>query len=107
LWVDVSWVVYETNVLQGGKPNPQWVKLIESYPGRFMIGTDKVGHFSDYPPEIFKYYTFLDALKPETAKKLARDNLLSVLPKRTAHLSSEESASINGLPAGTELLKTA
>ena len=107
LWVDVSWVVYETNLLQGGKPNPQWVTLIEKYPDRFMIGTDKVGHFSDYPPEILKYYTFLDAIKPETAKKLAHDNLLSVLPKSPAHLSSEESASINGLPAGTELLKTA
>jgi hypothetical protein len=105
LKVDVSWVVYETNLLQGGKPNPQWVKLIESFPDRFMIGTDKVGHFSDYPPEIFKYYTFLDALRPQTAKKLARDNLLAILPKSAARLSDQEQASINGQPAGTELLK--
>ncbi|MFI5378304.1 MAG: amidohydrolase family protein [Tepidisphaerales bacterium] len=111
LWVDVSWVVYENDLLQTNegktpKPNPAWVKLIEAFPDRFMIGTDKVGHFRDYSKEILKYYTFLDALQPATANKLARENLLSVLPKAAARLTEEESANLNGRqPAGTELLK--
>jgi hypothetical protein len=106
LSVDVSWVVYETNLLKNGKPNGQWVRLIEEYPDRFMIGTDKVGHFGDYPQEIHKYYAFLDALNPDTARKLAKDNLLSVLPKHSAHLTDEETASLNGhMPMGSELLK--
>jgi len=82
LYVDVSWVVYENDLLtKDGQPNADWLALIEAHPERFMIGSDKVGHFKDYPQEILKYYKFLDALKPETAKKLARENLLSVLPK--------------------------
>jgi hypothetical protein len=106
LYVDVSWVVYETNLLTKDKPNADWVALIEAFPDRFMIGSDKVGHFADYPQEILKYYTFLDALKPETAKKLARENLLSVLPKSPARLTEEEMVSLHGgQPAGTELLK--
>jgi hypothetical protein len=108
LWVDVSWVVYETNLLKNGKPDPAWVRLIEMFPDRFLIGTDKVGHFADYPQEVQKYYPFLDALRPATANKLARENLLSVLPKAPAHLTSDESDLLNGrTPEGTELLKKA
>lgn len=107
LWVDVSWVVYENDLLgKDGKPESKWVALVEEFPDRFMIGTDKVGHFADYPPEILKYYTFLDALRPETANRLARENLLSVLPKKAAKLSDEESAMFNGEVAPhTELMK--
>jgi predicted TIM-barrel fold metal-dependent hydrolase len=107
LWVDISWVVYENDLLgKDGKPENKWINLVEEFPDRFMIGTDKVGHFADYPPEILKYYAFLDALKPETAKKLARENLLSVLPKAPARLSDEESAILNGrVPSHTELMK--
>ena len=90
LRVDISWVVYETYLTKGGTPDADWVALIEEFPGRFLIGTDKVGHFGDYPQEIFKYYTFLDALKPETAAKLSRENLLSVLPRTPARLTAEE-----------------
>ena len=106
LHVDVSWVVYESYLTKGGQVNADWVKLIEAHPDRFMIGTDKVGHFSDYPQEITKYYMFLDALKPETAKRLVRENLLSVLPKAGAQLTREEQVALNGqiLPGGSELL---
>jgi len=107
LWVDVSWVVYENDLLtKDGQPDAKWTALIEEFPDRFMIGSDKVGRFGDYPAEILKYYKFLDALKPETAKKLARENMLSVLPKHPAKLSDQESDLLNGrIPAGTELIK--
>lgn len=106
LWIDVAWVVYENDLLTDGKPNADWVALVEKYPTRFMIGSDKVGHFSDYPSEMTKYWLFLDALKPDTAKNIGHDNLLSVLPKSGATLTEEEAASINGnRPAGMELLK--
>ena len=107
LHVDVSWVVFEMDLMTADhKPNPAWVNLIEEFPDRFIIGSDKVGHFKDYPQEILKYYAFLDALKPETASKLARENLLSVLPKAPARLTAEETASINGVGTpGVELMK--
>ncbi|HWE01585.1 MAG TPA: amidohydrolase family protein [Tepidisphaeraceae bacterium] len=109
LHIDVSWVVYETNLLAvDGKPSSRWVALIEAYPDRFLIGSDKVGHFADYPREITKYFTFLDALKPQTARKLARENLLAILPKSAARLTEQESDILNGRQSpGTELLKEA
>lgn len=109
LWVDISWVVYENDLLDtAGKPQDKWVALVEEFPDRFMIGTDKVGHFADYPPEITKYYKFLDQLKPETAKKLARENLLSVLPKSGASLTEREADIFNGrVPAEPELIQAA
>ena len=60
-----------------------------------MIGSDKVGHFDDYHLEMQKYYTFLNALKPVTAKKLAGINLLSVLPKDGARLTPAETAALH------------
>jgi len=81
LWIDIAWVVFENCITKDGKPVPAWMDLIEEFPDRFLIGSDKVGKFTDYPPEMQKYYVLLDALKPETAKKIARDNFLSTLPK--------------------------
>jgi hypothetical protein len=106
LWVDISWVVYENDLIKAGTPDPDWVKLIEAFPDRFLIGTDKVGHFADYPQEVQKYYMFLDVLRPITASKIACENLWSVLPKSPARLSIEESDLLNGRTSpATELMK--
>ena len=86
LWIDIAWVVFEDYIAKGGKIDPDWVAMIEEYPSRFIIGSDKVGHFATYPEEMQKYYLLLDALKPETAKKVGHDNFLSVLPKKAAVL---------------------
>ena len=80
LYIDVSWVVFETYLAPNNKPDPAWVQIMEQFPTRFMIGSDKVGHFADYYQEMQKYYVFLDALKPETAKRVGHDNFLAVLP---------------------------
>jgi predicted TIM-barrel fold metal-dependent hydrolase len=82
LWVDISWVVFEDYVAPQGKPSPEWVALIEEFPDRFMFGTDKVARWGNLPEEVMKYYVLYDALKPETAKMVARDNFLRVLPRR-------------------------
>lgn len=97
LYIDVSWVVLEQNLLKDGKPDPSWVKLVEAFPDRFMIGSDKVGRFANYYQEMQKYYKFLDALKPITAEKLAKLNMLSVLPKQRAKLTKEEIDSLNSM----------
>ena len=90
LYVDISWIFFENYVrgdLMRGNVNTDifadmWAALIEKYPDRFMIGSDKVGHWADYPHEIEKYYMLLDKLKPETAEKLCRKNALSLIKKR-------------------------
>ena len=90
LYVDISWIFFENYVrgdLMRGNVNTDifadmWAAVIEKYPDRFMIGSDKVGHWADYPHEIEKYYMLLDKLKPETAEKLCRKNALSLIKKR-------------------------
>ena len=58
-----------------------WAAVIEKYPDRFLIASDKVGHWTDYPHENEKYYLLLDKLKPETAEKLCKKNALSLIKK--------------------------
>ena len=88
LWMDISWVVYDHYIqdafhsrFRDGDTMDDWVNLIEKYPDRFMIGTDKVGHWQSYPIEVFKYYDLLSRLKPETAAKICRENILSLIKK--------------------------
>lgn len=86
LYVDISWVVYDYYFLdqfpsnfQDTDPFDEWVDLINKYPDRILIGTDKVGHWETYPDEVFKYYKLLDSLDPEVARKICRDNALSLI----------------------------
>lgn len=88
LYVDISWIFFENYVrgdlMRRNEPvdtgifADMWALVIEKYPDRFMIGSDKVGHWADYPAEILKYYMLLDRLKPETAERLCRKNALSL-----------------------------
>ncbi|MGA2182676.1 MAG: amidohydrolase family protein [Bryobacteraceae bacterium] len=82
LTVDLSWVIFEQEIAPGGVLDRRWVTLLEEYPGRFVIGSDSVGFFDQYKPTLQRYYLLLDALKPETARKVAHDNFLALLPAR-------------------------
>ena len=88
LWVDISWVVYDYYFLDqhqndyvDGNTLEDWVRLIEKYSDRFLLGTDKVGHWATYPFEVVKYYPLLDMLTPETAAKVCRENVLSLIKR--------------------------
>ena len=86
LWIDISWIVYDyyfldkfpDNFYDGDSLN-DWVNLIEKHPDRFLLGTDKVGHFATYPQEVTKYYELLDKLKPKTAENLCKNNVLTLV----------------------------
>jgi hypothetical protein len=82
LYYDISWVVFEQMIAPKGKVDPTWVAIFEQFPNRFMVGTDKIGGFSDYVQTIRKYDILFDELTPETAKKLASENMMEILPKR-------------------------
>lgn len=66
---------------EAGKPRPEWIKLVERFPERFMLGSDVVGRFKKLGKEMHRFAPFLDALPEEVARKVARDNFLAVLPK--------------------------
>jgi predicted TIM-barrel fold metal-dependent hydrolase len=82
LMIDLSWVIFEQELAPGGALDRKWVSLIEEYPRRFVIGSDTVGFFDQYKPTLQRYYLLLDALKPETARNVAHDNFLALLPER-------------------------
>ncbi len=90
LWIDLSWVVYSMDVAPSGIPNEEWVAIVEEFPDRFMLGTDKVGHYEDYDEAISKYYIFLDALSPKTARLVATENFLRILPRRVGQSLIED-----------------
>ncbi len=70
------------DVAPSGIPTEEWVAIVEEFPDRFMLGTDRTGHYEDYHEAISKYYVFLDALSPKTARLVARENFLRILPQR-------------------------
>ena len=93
LYVDISWLFFE-NYIRGDllsklisgdeKSNifaDMWAALIEKYSDRVMIGSDKVGHWTDYTHEIFKYYLLLERVSQETAGKVCKENILSLIKK--------------------------
>lgn len=79
LHIDLSWVVYEECVAPGGRIDQRWVDLVEAFPTRVMIGTDMIGHWSEYGATIGKYDPFLAALRPETARRVASGNFLALV----------------------------
>lgn len=84
LYIDLSWSMLTPYLLdEAGKPRAEWVKLVERFPERFMLGSDVVGRFSKLGKEMRRFDPFLDALPEAVAQRVARDNFLSVLPKTT------------------------
>ena len=82
LTIDLSWVIFEQEIAPGGVLDRRWPSLIEEFPSRFVIGSDTVGVFDQYRPTLQRYYVLLDTLKEETARKVAHDNFLGLLPRR-------------------------
>lgn len=81
LYIDLSWTMLEPYLLDSkGKPDADWVALVERHPRRFMLGSDVVGRFDSLGEGMRAFKPFLDALPAETAQRLARDNFLAILP---------------------------
>ena len=75
--IDLSWVVYPDYVL---KDLEGWVGLIRKYPENFVLGSDAVGRFGDYPDQIRIYDPLFDALGDlGLIDKLASGNFLRVM----------------------------
>jgi len=84
LYIDLSWSMLTPYLLDdAGKPRPEWVKLVERFPERFMLGSDVVGRFNKLGKEMRRFDPFLDALPEDVAHKVAKDNFLAILPKTT------------------------
>ena len=57
-----------------------WAALIRRYPDNFLLGSDAVGRFGDYPEQIRIYGPLFDALgDPDLVEKVARQNFLRIM----------------------------
>lgn len=78
LWSDLA---YRSDHHSGGTVDPQWLKLFQAFPQRFMLGTDT------FAPELWFYVeehaeenrTWLSKIDPALAERIARLNALDVL----------------------------
>jgi predicted TIM-barrel fold metal-dependent hydrolase len=83
LYIDLSWSVLRPYLLdKNGKPDRQWLALVQRYPERFMLGSDVVGRFDGLGDNLTAFAPFLDALPEAVARKVARDNFIAVLPRK-------------------------
>ncbi|WP_439888689.1 amidohydrolase family protein [Pseudomonas sp. MBLB4123] len=83
LYIDLSWSVLRPYLLdRQGRPDAEWLRLVSSYPARFMLGSDVVGRFDKLGDYLQGFAPFLDALPEPVARQVARDNFLAVLPRR-------------------------
>ncbi len=81
LYIDLSWTMLKPYLLdEKDQPDPDWIKLVERHPSRFVLGSDVVGRFDSLGESMRAFVPFLDALSPDTARKVARDNFLALLP---------------------------
>lgn len=82
LYIDLSWTMLEPYLLdEKGKPDAEWVALVERHADRFMLGSDVVGRFDSLGEGMRAFAPFLDALSAQTARQVARDNFLAILPE--------------------------
>jgi hypothetical protein len=79
VFVDLSWVVYPEYIQ---KDLDGWAALIRKYPENFLIGSDAVGRFGDYPEQIRIYDALFEAIgDPAMVAKLAQGNFLRIARK--------------------------
>ena len=81
LYIDISWVVYPDYIVKDDASLAAWIMLIEKFPDRIFIGSDKVGHWDTYPEEMTKYNLLLSRLSSSTARKIAQENIQRLLAK--------------------------
>ncbi len=75
--IDLSWVVYPDYVLEN---LDGWAGLIRKYPENFVLGSDAVGRFGDYPDQIRIYDPLFDALGDlNLIEKLASGNFIRIM----------------------------
>ncbi|PJE78399.1 hypothetical protein CI610_02663 [invertebrate metagenome] len=78
----LSWTIKQLIYNKNGQPNPKWIKLVNDYPDRFMLGSDLVGRFNSLNKTMQSYQLFLKALPEKTANVLARGNFLTIVKNK-------------------------
>ena len=79
LYYDISWVIFDDYINQDEETLKAWADLLMKYPDRFMIGSDKVGHWNGYESEIRKYDPLIALLDEDTRLMVTQTNILDLI----------------------------
>jgi hypothetical protein len=79
LWIDLSWALVDDYLLPQGKPDREWLALVERHPDRFMVGSDQLGSFDTLEKNLRSFVPFLDALPRAVAERVAGGNFLALM----------------------------
>jgi predicted TIM-barrel fold metal-dependent hydrolase len=74
LFVDYSWIIFDTLICPHGRANTYWLALTEKYPDRILLGSDLVTNFERLGPEMQRYDSFLDELSAPTRRAICTEN---------------------------------
>lgn len=78
LYILASWSLRDV-ILNSPQSKEEWVSLITKYPRRFMMGSDVVGRFRNTGKVLSGWDEILDALPPEVAVDMAKNNMLKMV----------------------------
>lgn len=81
LYVDYSWLVFDTLICPDGKPDATWLEVTERFSERICLGSDIFGRFSTLAQTMERYTTFLDALSEKTRYDLAQQTAARLYDK--------------------------
>ncbi|MDY0249564.1 MAG: amidohydrolase family protein [Pseudomonas sp.] len=82
LYIDLSWTLLEPYLVDAkGQPDPDWLKVFNNYPKRFVLGSDVVGRFANLGETMQGFEPVLQALPAEVAQAIAQNNFLELLPQ--------------------------
>lgn len=84
LYFDISWVVFDDYITKDEASLTIWTDLFERYPGRFLIGSDAVGHWKNYKDVMGRFKKALSRLTAQTAANLAGSNALEIMNRTRA-----------------------
>jgi len=90
LYYDISWVIFDDYINKDQETMNAWAELLMKYPDRFMIGSDKVGHWNGYEGEIRKYDPLVALLDEETRLMVTQTNILRLIHVDPATMEREE-----------------
>jgi predicted TIM-barrel fold metal-dependent hydrolase len=82
LWGELS---YRSGIVDGaGKLTPEWRKLFETYPDRFLVGSDTwvPERWASYDDIMAGYRAWLAQLPPPIAKKIAHGNARALFAEK-------------------------
>jgi Tat protein secretion system quality control protein TatD with DNase activity len=81
LYVDYSWLVFDTLICPDGRPDDVWLEMTERFSERICLGSDVFGRFASLVETMAKYTPFLDALSDQARRNLTRDTALRLYDK--------------------------